>query len=158
LILSLVGGPAGLAFADGGIVPAFAGGGVIHGPGTGRSDSILARVSAGEGILTAETVEHYGRGIVTALNTKRLPKFADGGLVGTRLSTPALRSPQLPDLQRSGRSGGRPQIFDMRGAVVTEQLLADVNDRVARGSAVAMLGGSRMAQEEMADQRMAQIP
>lgn len=159
LFLSLLGGPAaGLAFADGGVVPAYAGGGVIHGPGTGRSDSIIARVSAGEGILTADAVDHYGRGIVSALNSKRLPRFADGGLTSPTLSGPVLRSPQLPDLQRSGRGGGRPMVFDMRGAVITEALLADVNEKVARGSAVAMLGGSRMAQEEMAEQRMAQIP
>lgn len=65
---------AGLAFADGG---------VVSGPGTGRSDSVLARVSNGEGILTARAVGHYGENVVHALNSLRLPKFADGGVVGS---------------------------------------------------------------------------
>jgi len=157
LILSLVGGPAGLAFADGGVVPGFAGGGVIYGPGTGRSDSILARVSAGEGILTAEAVEHYGRGIVTALNSKRLPKFANGGLVSPSLPQTSLRSPRLPAAANGRRSAPQQQGFYVK---VDKSDLFDVHVQTITAplSQAALLGGARMAQDEMAEQRWAQIP
>ncbi|MEH2517559.1 hypothetical protein V1279_003132 [Bradyrhizobium sp. AZCC 1610] len=75
-------------FADGGLVSAgnFADGGQIQGPGTGRSDSIVARVSNGEFITNAQsTARHLP--LLQAINSDRLPRFADGGAVG---SVPAL--------------------------------------------------------------------
>lgn len=69
------------AEAGGGGGGGFARGGIIRGPGTGTSDSILARVSRGEGILTAEAVRHYGAGLVHMINSLRLPGFAEGGVI-----------------------------------------------------------------------------
>ncbi|WP_177329769.1 phage tail tape measure protein [Pseudomonas sp. 21] len=63
-----------------GSLPQYATGGVLRGPGTGTSDSILARLSNGEGILTARAVRHYGPDVVHALNGLRLPRFAEGGV------------------------------------------------------------------------------
>ena len=54
-----------------------ASGGYISGPGSGTSDSILARLSNGEFVLNAGSVRRLGIGYLRALNT-----FADGGLVG----------------------------------------------------------------------------
>jgi hypothetical protein len=62
----------------------FARGGRVFGPGTGTSDSILARVSRGEFVVRAAAVQRYGEGVFNALNQMRLPKrigFAAGGLV-----------------------------------------------------------------------------
>lgn len=59
-----------------------AGGGRIDGPGTGTSDSILARVSNGENVITASTTDYYGQSFMDALNAKQVPRFADGGRVG----------------------------------------------------------------------------
>lgn len=53
-------------------------GGMIHGPGTGTSDSILAHVSNGEYVVRAAAVSHYGKNMMDAINTK---KFATGGYV-----------------------------------------------------------------------------
>ncbi|MNF73394.1 hypothetical protein D3C84_553930 [compost metagenome] len=74
--------PVGIADAGSAVgVPAFATGGVLRGPGTGTSDSILARLSDGEGILTAKAVRFYGPDLVHKINRFQLPAFATGGVV-----------------------------------------------------------------------------
>jgi TP901 family phage tail tape measure protein len=60
----------------------FARGGIISGPGTGRSDSIAAMVSNGEAIIPAEAVKE-NPGIVHGLINGTLPKFNQGGIVNT---------------------------------------------------------------------------
>lgn len=59
----------------------FAKGGHVVGEGTGTSDSILARLSNNEFVMTSRTVDHYGVGFMNALNQRRFPKFANGGHV-----------------------------------------------------------------------------
>lgn len=63
-------------------LPAFASGGTIKGPGTGTSDSILARVSAGEFVVRAEAAQRH-RVLLEQINagTVTVPRFAAGGLV-----------------------------------------------------------------------------
>lgn len=82
-------GGLGFGFADGGIVGGlglgFADGGFIRGPGTGRSDSIPARLSNGEFVVNAAATAKH-RPVLEAINSDRIPKFADGGIVdGTSL-------------------------------------------------------------------------
>lgn len=69
--------------------PGFASGGLIRGPGTGTSDSILARLSNGEFVMRAAAVKHYGPRLLELMNGLKLPKFAAGGLVeaGATLQT-----------------------------------------------------------------------
>lgn len=76
--------------------PAFADGGVVSGPGTGRSDSILARLSAGEFVSDAKTTAFFGPGFFHQLKamsrgvSPAIPRFAEGGLVGSaRTTTPS---------------------------------------------------------------------
>lgn len=57
-------------------------GGRITGPGTGTSDSILARVSDGENVITASATDYYGQAFMDALNAKQVPRYAGGGRVG----------------------------------------------------------------------------
>jgi len=58
-------------------IPGFATGGIISGPGTGTSDSIVARVSSGESILTAaQTKKFYP--LIQAIMNDNVPGFADG--------------------------------------------------------------------------------
>lgn len=78
--------------------PKFARGGILRGPGTTTSDSILARLSNGEGILNARAVQHYGAGLVHQLNRLQLPRFATGGVMGGGLSLPSI-PPLAPELQ-----------------------------------------------------------
>ncbi|PZP65463.1 transglycosylase SLT domain-containing protein, partial [Methylorubrum populi] len=56
-------------------------GGLIHGPGTGTSDSIHARVSNGEFIVNARATA-ANLSTLRAINENRLPAFAEGGYVG----------------------------------------------------------------------------
>lgn len=75
-----VGNPTGYAvnpWSSAGIF-GMAGGGPVSGPGTGKSDSILARVSNGEFIVNAEaTSRHFD--LLKAINANALPTFALGG-------------------------------------------------------------------------------
>lgn len=75
-------------------------GGMVRGPGSSTSDSILRRLSNGEFVIKAEAVQHYGASMFEGLNRMMLPKgaipapavhvvaqtgpgFNQGGLVGT---------------------------------------------------------------------------
>lgn len=64
-------------------IPGHATGGFIRGPGTGTSDSILARLSNGEYVVRAAAVRRYGTNLLDRLNGLQLPVFADGGLVSS---------------------------------------------------------------------------
>jgi hypothetical protein len=70
---------AGAAIAAGaqqGAVPGLATGGYVRGPGTGTSDSILARLSAGEFVINSRAVRRLGASFLSGLNG-----YADGGFV-----------------------------------------------------------------------------
>ncbi|OYN81780.1 hypothetical protein [Mycolicibacterium sphagni] len=91
----------------------FAAGGLQAGPGTGTSDSILAKVSNGEFISRAQSVRKYGPEFYDALNRGLidpldLPGFAGGGLFGSgfRLG-PDIAPPDVPDV---------PSLFDPPGS------------------------------------------
>jgi hypothetical protein len=73
----------GLGFADGGLVAPIkkADGGLIRGPGTATSDSIPALLSDGEFVVKASAVGRH-RQLLEAINDHKVPKVADGGLVG----------------------------------------------------------------------------
>jgi tape measure domain-containing protein len=59
-------------------IPANAAGGPIRGPGTGTSDSILARLSNGEFVVNAAATARH-RGLLETINNGGLPGFAKGG-------------------------------------------------------------------------------
>jgi len=75
-------------------MPRNAAGGMIRGPGSGTSDSILARLSNGEFVMRARAVEHWGPRFMAALNAMQnpfgyrsgglVPRFAAGGMVSAR--------------------------------------------------------------------------
>lgn len=61
----------------------FADGGYVSGPGSGRSDSIPARLSNGEFVVRESAVSKFGVGFLNAINNGFLPRFSGGGLVGS---------------------------------------------------------------------------
>lgn len=70
-------------------------GGHINGPGTGRSDSIPAWLSNGEFVVNADATR-ANLPLLHAINGGRLPRFANGGIVGTPsvpMARPAKASP-----------------------------------------------------------------
>jgi DNA-binding ferritin-like protein len=63
-------------------MPSKAAGGMIRGPGSGTSDSILARLSNGEFVMRAAAVSKWGPRFMVALNSLQNPfGYAGGGLV-----------------------------------------------------------------------------
>lgn len=63
----------------------FASGGLVTGPGTGKSDSILAALSNREFVMNSDAVSRYGVNFMEAVNSMSfpmIPRFAAGGLVG----------------------------------------------------------------------------
>src|SRR5665647_3740598 len=81
-------------------IPGFAAGSV-RGPGTGTSDSILARLSNGEFVMKDAAVRTYGEGFMHAINNMQIPppKYAYGGMV------PASALPRFAEgggMERSG--------------------------------------------------------
>lgn len=61
---------------------AYAEGGPVRGPGTGTSDSIVARISNGEYVLKAAAVRAYGMRFINAINTLSLPRTMPGYSMG----------------------------------------------------------------------------
>ena len=59
-------------------LPGFAEGGIIRGPGTGKSDSILARVSNGETILTEEQTRKNAGVIADIISGKHITGYSKG--------------------------------------------------------------------------------
>ena len=72
----------------------FARGGYVRGPGSGTSDSILARLSAGEFVVNSASVRRLGTSFLSGLNGYAagglvgIPRFAGGGLVSGGGGTP----------------------------------------------------------------------
>ena len=58
--------------------PGYASGTILRGPGSGTSDSILARVSNGEAITRARAVRYYGTQMMEDINQMRFPRYATG--------------------------------------------------------------------------------
>lgn len=120
-------------FADGGKIEGFAGGGipgfasadgVIHGPGTGTSDSILALVngrrpilvSNGEAIVNERGVRKHWP-LIDAINRDALPRFADGGAVSGNIIASLPRLPSAASLSRAASvSVNMPISVDATGA------------------------------------------
>lgn len=101
--------------AAGGLIGALLGGirladgGYVSGPGTGRSDSIPARLSHGEFVVNARaTSQHLD--LLAAINAGRLPGFSDGGLV----TAPALSTPTMPS---AGSMTGNQQVFTIAPSI-----------------------------------------
>lgn len=90
------------ADASGTTLPGVAMGGLIRGPGTSISDSILARLSNGEYVIKAAAVSHYGPALLSQLNAMRLPKFAEGGLVARS----AINNLSLPSIRQTSEAMG----------------------------------------------------
>lgn len=75
----------------------YASGGLISGPGSGTSDSILGFLSNGEFVVRASAVQKYGLGLLNAVNSERLLGFAGGGVVGAKegISDPVVDKIQI---------------------------------------------------------------
>lgn len=107
-----------VAPVSGDSAPGFASGGYISGPGSGTSDSILARLSNGEYVLRADAVRHYGKALLDQINSRRFPGFATGGLVSSRLSPPSIQAGMAGAVQAA--AAPQAQSFPFMGEVKLE--------------------------------------
>lgn len=98
-----VAGAAGASPAE--QIDGHAAGGLIRGPGTGTSDSILARLSNGEFVMRADAVRHYGTALLQRLNSRQLPRFADGGPVSSALVPHVPNMAQVIEAKATARQG-----------------------------------------------------
>lgn len=104
----------------------FATGGLIRGPGTGTSDSIPAYLSNGEYVIRAAAVRQLGAGYLDLLNNGiRIPRFADGGLVG---AVSSMQQPSTP-------SRGTVNLTLPGGETYTMLAAADQFDRLLSNTA-----------------------
>jgi hypothetical protein len=128
---------AGPPSSDGGFfeLPQLASGGLVRGPGTATSDSILARMSAGEFVMNAAATRHWGVQMLTALNNMRMPNLLP-------------QSPLIPRFAGGGavQTAGRAvhlhignQSFQLHGA-------ADIVNRLERESSIRSLASTGIAQ------------
>lgn len=56
-------------------------GGLVRGPGTSKSDSVFARLSNGEFVMSAKSVKKLGVGFLNSLNSLKMPALSGGGTV-----------------------------------------------------------------------------
>jgi tape measure domain-containing protein len=137
-IVAAIGGAGGFwPFKDGGTpsdIPGFASGGtpggMIRGPGNGKSDSILAILGGGKGAIRVSNREYIINEqatreylpLIEAINSRSLPRFASGGDLSGRIA-PTLRPAKIPNL--SGMSSGRRDRMqvDVRAKVEASPLL-----------------------------------
>lgn len=118
------------------LVPGFSQGGLVRGPGTGTSDSILTRLSNREHVSQAAAVKYYGTDVFDAMNNMAIPQSVvmgwlgkvpghyTGGFGGFKMTgpSPAPPPPRPPDfgpndlIPNTGHGGG-PQIFSKPGPV-----------------------------------------
>ena len=80
----------------------FAEGGLVRGPGTDTSDSIFARLSDREFVMSAKATRFWGPEFMDDLNNLTSPKaaMAGGGLVSTGITS------NFASRSSSGSSGG----------------------------------------------------
>lgn len=117
-------------------IPHFATGGAISGPGTGTSDSILARVSHGEFVVKASATARH-RDILEQINNDRVPRFATGGIVGAVAA---------PGAAKSGAGASAPNVvtiaptINLTASGGTPAQNADLADQVGKQLEGAMRG------------------
>jgi len=105
-----------------------AGGGMIHGPGTTTSDSVLARLSRGEFVVKAAATKHWGSGFMHAINNMQTPRFSMGGFAG-------LMSPRIPRFAGGGMVDGG-----------TSESLGSVDLRTDHGNVTVMANRGAVTQ------------
>jgi tape measure domain-containing protein len=127
----------------------FAEGGYVRGPGTGRSDSIPARLSDGEYVVNARATAKHRR-LLEAINKDDVPaeqrrgvrRLASGGYVSQAPNiVPRIPAPSMPDLHIAGASvisapttvNYAPAIsVKVEGSAGTPQQNQDLADKVSR--------------------------
>jgi tape measure domain-containing protein len=92
-----------------GVKSFFSSGGPVTGPGTGTSDSILARISNGEYVINAKSTKRY-LPLIKAINNGSLKNFATGGMVSDTFVPPN----SMPILNEGIPKNSSQQVFNIQ--------------------------------------------
>jgi hypothetical protein len=110
----------------------FAAGGQVTGPGSGTSDSIMARLSNGEFVVNAKATAQH-RQLLEAINAQH---FASGGYVTPTPAQLAASLGALPSNSKHRKKGGRsskPNLASTRALLSSEQAsLASINAMIGQ--------------------------
>lgn len=134
-----------------------AGGGRVNGPGTSKSDSIPAMLSNGEFVVNASaTAKHLQ--VLHAINDNRVSHFADGGLAGSTAIIP----PSMPSIGRTGdlraaNGNVAPIHFHLEGAVLTQDLVDQMNAIGDQAKTQGAVGGAKLAAQRAQASRRASL-
>jgi murein DD-endopeptidase MepM/ murein hydrolase activator NlpD len=134
------------------------GGGLLSGSGGAREDKIPAMLSAGEFVVNASSTARHRR-LLHAINDNdlRLSHFADGGFVNPgSVAYPSI--PSARAMSPGGAMGAQPIYFDLRGAVMTEDLLAQMNQISARQASAALMAAPSLANNALMSSMRRNIP
>lgn len=104
----------------------FRDGGLVQGPGTGTSDSIFARLSNGEYVMPASTVQAYGVGFFDELRAGTFsPALGEGGAASAGAGAVVVHNHFPTGVTRAEMSALIPEI--------ERRVVASVRDRDRRG-------------------------
>lgn len=111
-------------------------GGYVSGPGTATSDSVLARLSNGEFVMSASAVKHYG---VSALNAMNENRYAMGGLVSAYANGGFVVPQGVSNYSGSGGGASINNTFYISGAdpsKVADEVMKKINVTMKKTGAV----------------------
>ena len=124
------------------IMPGYATGGLISGPGTGTSDSIYARLSNGEYVMSADAVRMFGTGLLDQMNAGLLPAFANGGAIGE--TGPQLQVTSPSRIYNANQAGSMSGGNSNAGLVVEIRALGARLDMIQAETKAGALNGGKI--------------
>lgn len=120
-----------------GSISGYATGGLISGPGTGTSDSIMARLSNGEYVMSADSVRMFGTGLLDQMNAGNTPAFAGGGairLVGAQSGGAGSSGSAIPSVGRSASAYANSNSVVVAAIVALSAQLEDIGANTQAGA------------------------
>ena len=106
----------------------FTGSGTVEGPGTGRSDSIPARLSDGEFVFTAKATEELGADNLMSMmreaerEADERQQAQDGGLIEEETVTMPVEKPQQQDIRVQKETVGARAGMQEQSELVDDEL------------------------------------
>jgi len=111
--------------------------GLVKGPGTGTSDQAgLFWLSNKEYVHTAAAVQHYGQGFMDAVNNRRFPKMARGGVPHPGNVPVDVHTPTRPQIQ----AAVMPPISELAKMLMKSGLFTSILGAAIVGMAESFVG------------------
>lgn len=125
-----------IAAINGEQIPAFSSGGLVSGRGTGTSDSIMARLSNGEYVMPANTVQQLGVPMMNSIRSGNLPVMQASGDNSELVA-------EIRALRRDVRETGNLNIKVVTedGKVMMEQTITEIKERSRKGELIVYAKG-----------------